>query len=111
MMSLLEAISPTARLLLQNEKHINTSTKTNMSLNMKKEIRAELRMLNKDKAKVQRDWSRRQKEIRRSFAMADKIHERAIKDINQADAAYEKGTAKELARISRRISILEGRLA
>ena len=82
-----------------------------MSLNMKKEIRAELRILTKARNKVDRDWLRRQKEIRRAFQIADKVHEQAIADITKVDKKSERIVTKELAKINRRILILEGRLS
>lgn len=64
-----------------------------MPLNMKKEIRAELRTLKKARNQIERGWLRDKKSILRSVATG----ERAV--------------TRELFKINRRILILEGRLS
>ena len=78
---------------------------------MKKEIRTELRILNKAKRKVDRDWKREQIAIRRAFAEAERQHESNIAFIMRRDKKAERAGTKELTKINRRILILEGRLA
>ena len=78
-----------------------------MSLNMKKEIRAEIAILRRAGKKVGLDLRAEHKRINKEMA----LHKRQFHKLhNDWDRADKRGT-KAAERIARRILILEGRLA
>ena len=82
-----------------------------MSLNMKKEIRAELRILKKAFAKVIGDKVKYDKRLTRLDQEAIRQCNRTRKAIARQMAIAERRADKHLDKIGRRIAILEGRLA
>ena len=78
-----------------------------MPLNMKKEIRAEIRALKQAAQKAARDFDR---EIRANIKAITQ-HERAIHQLNRRDGLLSRRQASAVCKINRRILILEGRLA
>ena len=82
-----------------------------MSLNMKKEIRAELRILKKARNKIDSDWQNENRQILAHSRNATRTHQRLIKDWIARSNLSTKVANKHFAKIDRRISILQGRLA
>lgn len=78
-----------------------------MSLNMKKEIRAEIRLLTKAKHKVCRDFDR---SIRDNIKEIGR-HERAIARLTKNDSRLACLGVKATNKIQNRILILQGRLS
>jgi len=79
--------------------------------NMNKENRAELRTLMNARKKILRDHQQWNSKIMRESKRTTALHQRQIKAwMRQSDIATRR-VNKELAKIERRQSILEGRLA
>lgn len=78
-----------------------------MPLNMKKEIRAEIKILKGAVKKVAREFDR---EIVANLKAITQ-HERAIRQLTKRDGLLSRRLASATAKINRRILILEGRLA
>ena len=82
-----------------------------MSLNMKKEIRAELRILRKAFNKVIADKVAHYKALTRLDQAAIRVCKKTRKSIRREFVNTQRVTDKSLSKISRRIAILNGRLA
>lgn len=78
-----------------------------MPLNMKKEIRAEIRSLKAAANKVHRDRLAAERSARKEIIG----HERAITALQRAGLRASRGCDKAQQKIARRVLILEGRLA
>lgn len=82
-----------------------------MSLNMKKEIRAELRTLKKVLAKVGRDQFNANRAWNNLERAAIKLCKQTRKQIHRECMAGNRRANREAAKINRRILILKGRLS
>lgn len=91
-------------------------------MNMTKEIKAELRTLDRAEKKITTDAGRYRKQLGQLAAQTVRLRDRAIKAANQVcardiqklnrcDAKSARACERELARIATRRAILQGRLA
>jgi len=82
-----------------------------MELNMKKEIRRELAVLKKNKAKVGKDQFAFNRSLNREKKQIDRDYAKAIRINSRKYAVGNRFANRTLEKINRRIAILEGRLS
>lgn len=80
-------------------------------MNMKKEIRAELRTLNDAEAKIWRDMHGVERSIERELKHLEKVYQRECLKQNRFVLAGQKRCVSAIAKIEKRRAILNGRLA